>query len=175
MKKIILAIIFLIMSKSALCDVIFFPYPFTGISYSAELIASYESFKKSKNSTNIWAGCGFVGSMVYPSMKSFGFEVAVEWRHYFEPDQFKHTFISAYIGGAHMTDFGSFSSIGLVPGIKINYKANVTKTLVLEPYVSFSVPITRELTDYKNTIAFPALTVGARFGLNRLKDRRPKI
>jgi len=175
MKKVILIILFFILSKSAKCDVIFFPYPFTGVVYSAEVIYSFENLKKAKNTTNYWGGCGIVGSMVYASEKPlFGLEAAIERRHYFKPEKFNHFFISAYLGGAYMTDFGSFSSIGLVPGLKINYKANLTTNLVIEPYVSLSLPITHELTRYQDTLAFPALTFGARFGFNKLNDRRPK-
>jgi len=176
MKKTILVILFILSCKVVKCDVIFFPYPFTGFSYSTELIFSFENFKKAKNTTNYWAGCGIVGSLVYRYEKPlFGLETAIERRHYFKSDQFKHFFISAYIGGAYMTDFGYFSSIGLVPGFKINYKANLTTNLVLEPYISLSLPITHELTKYPDTIAFPALTFGARFGFNKLNDKRLKI
>jgi len=173
MKKITLLILLFIISSSAKCDVIFFPYPFTGISYSAELIYSFENFKKAKNTTNYWAGCGIVGSLVFTSEKPlFGLEAAIERRHYFKPEKYNQFFISAYLGSAYMTDFGSFSSIGLVPGLKINYKANVTKKLVLEPYISISLPITYELNKYHDTLAFPALTFGARFGFNKLNDKR---
>jgi hypothetical protein len=176
MKKAILIIFLLILSRSAKCDVIYFPYPFTGPCYSAELIYSIENFKKDKNTTNYCAGFGFVGSMIFTSEKpTFGLEVAIERRHYFRPEKYKHFFVSAYLGGAFMTDFGSFSSIGLVPGVKINYKANVITNLVLEPYFGFSVPITYELTKYRETLAFPALTFGVRLGFNKLNDRRLKI
>ena len=174
MKKTILIGLFLFISRSTICDVIFFPYPFTGISYSIELITSFESYKKAKSTTNYWAGSGLVGSVIYPSMKSFGIEAAIERRYYFKSNEFKHFFISAYIGGALMTDFGSFTTIGLVPGLKVNYKAYLTKKLVLEPYISFSVPITHELSNNDNNFAFPALTFGLRFGFNRLNDKRPK-
>lgn len=175
MRKAILVILFLIISRSAKCDVIFFPYPFTGVSYSAEFIFSFENFKKAKNTTNYWGGCGIVGSLVYTSEKPlFGLEAAIERRHYFKPEKFKHFFISAYLGSAYMTNFGSFSSIGLVPGFKINYKANVATNLVFEPYIGLSLPITHELTKYRDTLAFPALTFGARFGFNKLNNRRSK-
>jgi len=173
MKKTVFIILLLVISGSAKCDVIYFPYPFTGICYSAELIYSFENFRKAKNTTNYWVGCGIVGSVVFTSEKPlFGMEAAIEKRHYFRPEKFRHFFVSAYLGGAYMTDFGSFSSIGLVPGLKVNYKANLTSDLVLEPYISFSLPITHELTKYPDTIAFPAVTFGARFGFNRLNDKR---
>ena len=157
-----------------MCDVIFFPYPFTGICYSVELIYSFENYKKAKNTTNYWVGSGNVGSLVYTYEKPvFGLEAAIERRHYFKPYKFKHFFISAYLGGAYMTDF-SFSTIGIVPGFKINYKANLTTNLVFEPYISLSLPITHGVTKYSDTIVFPALTFGARFGFNRLNDRKSK-
>lgn len=176
MKKVILIVVIVIVSRSTKCDVIYFPYPFTGLSYSAELIYSFENIKKAKNTTNYWGGCGFVGSLLYTSDKPvFGFEAAIEKRHYFKSDKFKNFFLCAYIGSAYMTDFGLFSSIGLVPGFKINYKAKIIDNLVLEPYISLSLPITHEFTKYSHTLAFPALTFGARFGFNKLNDKRPKI
>jgi hypothetical protein len=73
-----------------------------------------------------------------------------------------------------MTEFKDFSSIGLVPGLKVNYKANLFSNFILEPYISLSVPITHQLTKYPDTIAFPALTFGARIGINRIKDKSRK-
>jgi hypothetical protein len=173
MRKAILIIFLLIISRSVKCDVLFFPYPFTGPCYSAELIYGFENFKKAKNTTNYWAGFGVVGSMLLTSEKpTFGLEAAIERRHYFKPDRYKHFFISAYLGSAFMIEFRSFSTIGIVPGVKINYKANVTTNLVLEPYLGFSVPITHELTRYRETLASPAITFGLRFGFNKLNNKR---
>ncbi|NLN30782.1 MAG: hypothetical protein GX158_06045 [Bacteroidales bacterium] len=172
MKKIILTTcLILLVSESAFSDVIYIPYPFTGVSYSAELIVSKENINRPKNTAVYWAGCGIVGSLL-SGESLFGLESAIEGRHYFKPDQFRHFFLSAYLGAAFMTDLESFSSIGLVPGIKINYKANIRAGLVLEPYISLSLPITRELTEYPENAIFPAITFGARFGFNRLNDKR---
>jgi hypothetical protein len=176
MKRIILILILTIKTMSANCDVIFFPYQYTLLCYSAELIYSHENIKKSKNTTNFWAGTGVVGSFLYLDMPTYGLELAIEKRHYFKPDQFKHFFISAYLGTAYMTNFNDISHLGLVPGLKINYKAQLTQKIILEPYVSLSLPITYDLQDTFGYVPFPVLTIGARFGLSNLKNKtRPKI
>ncbi|HVN58928.1 MAG TPA: hypothetical protein VMT63_11560 [Bacteroidales bacterium] len=174
MKKIILVSIFFTITRSATCDVIFFPYAFNGISYSLELISSRENFRKPYSSTDYWAGCGFVGSLIYPGMKSFGFETAIETRSYFKPDKYKHFFLSLYLGCALMTDLKSYSTIGFVPGFKLNYKSFLSRTLVVEPYISLSYPLTHSLSGYHENYSFPSLTFGARFGLNSLHDKRKK-
>jgi hypothetical protein len=162
-------------SFSSKCDVIHIPYPFTGICYSIEAIYSLESFKKPRNTSTFWVGFGHVGSIVETFEKPFfGLEAAIEKRFYFKPDKYKNFFVSAYLGTAYMTDFDDFSSIGLVPGLKLNYKIRLYSTIILEPYMSLSFPITRELSKYPDTIAFPALTFGARFGINKLKDKSKK-
>ena len=171
MKKLIFILILTIKTMSANCDVIFFPYQYTLLCYSAELIYSQENIKRPKNTTNFWAGTGVVGSFFYLDMPTYGLEVAIEKRHYFKADEFKKFFISAYIGAAYMTDFKNTSHIGLVPGVKINYKAQLTPKLILEPYVSLSLPITYDLRDTFGYFPFPALTIGARFGLSNMKNK----
>jgi hypothetical protein len=173
MKKVTFLLLFSITSLSSRCDVITFPDFFC---YSAELIYSFEKIKKPRNTTSYWGGVGCVGGLGYHNAgQSYGLEIAVEKRHYFKPDNFKTFFISAYLGSALMTEFESSSRICLVPGIKINYKVKITNELVLEPYFSISLPITHELTRYNENYVFPALTFGARFGINKLKDKRSKI
>jgi hypothetical protein len=171
MKRIALILLLMIKTMSANCDVIFFPYQYTLLCYSAELIYSHENIKKSKNTTNFWAGTGVVGSFLYLDKPTYGLELAIEKRHYFKPDVFKHFFISAYLGTAYMTNFNNTSHIGLVPGFKINYKAQLTPELILEPYVSLSLPITYDLQDSSGFVPFPALTIGARFGISNLKNK----
>jgi len=63
----------------------------------------------------------------------------------------------------------------LVPGIKINYKVKIANKLALEPYISISFPITHELTRYNENYIYPTLTFGARFGINKLKDKRSSM
>jgi hypothetical protein len=174
MKKIVLVFILLMVSTShANCDVIYFPYPFTGICYSLEATYSYERIKKPHATTTYWGGFGRVGSIFEEyNERIYGLEAAVERRYYFQSNKFKHFFLSAYLGTAFMTEFDNFSSMGLVPGLKVNYKANLFSNFILEPYISLSLPITHELTKYPDTIAFPALTFGARFGFEKLKDKR---
>ena len=171
MKKTILILILTIKTISANCDVIYFPYQYTLLCYSAELIYSQENIKRPKNTTNFWAGTGVVGSFFYLDMPTYGLELAIEKRHYFKADECKKFFISAYVGTAYMTNFNNTSHIGLVPGMKINYKAQLTPKLILEPYISLSLPITYDLLDSSGFVPFPALTIGARFGLSNLKKK----
>ena len=175
MKKTVILLLLTIKTISANCDVIFFPYQYTLFCYSAEFIYSSEKVKKPKNTTNYWAGVGVVGSFYYLDIPVGGLEFAVEKRHYFKPDIFKNFFISAYAGVAYMTDFNNISHIGLVPGFKINYKRQISQRLILEPYLSISLPLTYDLKDTSGYVPFPALTIGARFGLSKLKNEiKPK-
>jgi hypothetical protein len=169
MKKVIILVFLTAITFPALCDVIFFPYPFTGFCYSTEIIFSFEKVKKAKNTTDFWGGIGHVGSFIYRFEPTFGFELAIEKRHYFQPDKFKNFFVSAYLGTALMTQFENNYSIGIIPGCKINYKVQITEKLILEPYLSLSLPITYELNRYSHIIPFPALTIGVRFGLSKIK------
>jgi len=173
MKKVTILLLFSITSLSSRCDVITFG---DFLCYSAEFIYSFERIKKPRNTTSYWGGVGCVGGLGYHNAgQSYGLEIAIEKRHYFKPENFKYFFISAYLGSALMTEFESSSRICLVPGIKINYKVKITNKLVLEPYFSISLPITHELTRYNENYIYPALTFGARFGINKLKDKRSKI
>ena len=171
MKKAIIFILLLVKTSTANCDVIYFPYQYTIFCYSAELIYSFEKVKKTKNTTNYWGGIGVVGSFYFLEEPTYGLELAIEKRHYFQQDKFKSFFISAYIGTAYMTDFKYISDIGIVPGIKINYKAQISKKLILEPYLSLSLPITYDLKGSYRYTPFPAMTIGARFGLGKLKNK----
>ena len=173
MKKVTFFLLFIITSLSSRCDVITFG---DFLCYSAEFIYSFEKIKKPRNTTSYWGGVGCVGGLGYHNAgQSYGLEIAIEKRHYFQPDNFKYFFISAYLGSALMTEFESSSRICLVPGIKINYKVKITNKLVLEPYFSISLPIIHELTRYNENYIYPALTFGARFGINKLKDKTSKI
>ena len=169
MKRVIVLVLLNTLSLTAISDAIFFPYPFTGICYSAEIIYSFEKVKKVKNTTTFWGGVGHVGSFIYRFEPTFGLEMAIEKRHYFQPDKFNHFFISAYLGTALMTQFRDAYTLGLIPGCKINYKARITKKMILEPYLSLSLPITYELNRHSDILPFPALTIGARVGLCRIK------
>jgi len=164
---IILAVLFL--SLSAKCDVIFYPYQYALISYSVEFTYSYEIVKKIKSSTVFWGGVGTVGSLYYLNEPRAGLELAVERRRYFKPEQYKHFFISAYIGAAYMTDFGNNNDLGLVPGFKFNYKAQLSRSLVLEPYLGLSLPITLNLDHTGFYVPFPVATIGIRLGISKLK------
>ena len=171
MKKIAIPILLSILSLNSRGDVIHFPYPYTGACYSLELIYSYELACKPRKTTDYWFGFGKVGWLGPNSRSAYGFEIAAERRLYIEKDIFKHFFISAYLGAAYMTDFNYLSNIGLVPGVKFNFKAKIPLNIIVEPYASFSVPISYELKGSFIPIAFPSLTFGARFGLSKLRNK----
>jgi len=170
MKKTTILIAFLFVAISGRCDVIFFPYEYTVMSYSAELISCSEKVKTSRNTAVFWGGIGFVGPLYNFDKPFYGLELAFEKRHYFKPETFSHFFFSGYIGAAYMTDFKYFHDIGIVPGIKINFKACISAKTILEPYISLAVPVCYNLADRSGYVPFPVLTVGARFGLCKLKN-----
>jgi hypothetical protein len=170
MKKYFIIPFLLAGSISSHADVAFSPYPFTVFCYSAELIYNYEMVKNARNSTSLWGGAGFVGSFLYPDVPpAFGFEIAVEKRHYFKPEDFRHFFISAYLGSAFMMDNEKVKYFGVIPGLKINYKAQLSKILILEPYLSLSLPIYTNLNRIDTYPPLPVLTIGARLAFSKLK------
>ncbi len=169
MKRIFTIVSFILLSSHAKCDVIFFPYQYSLINYSIEFIYSYELANKAKNSTVFWGGVGTIGSFFFLDEPAAGLEIAFERRRYFKPEQYKNFFISGYIGAAYMTDFSNTHDLGLVPGFKLNYKAQLSKNLVFEPYVGISLPITIEMNDRHFYFPFPMATIGVRMGINTLK------
>jgi hypothetical protein len=175
MKRAISAFILITITVSANCDVIFFPKQYTVFSYSVELIYNSETLHKPKYTTCFWGGIGCVGSIYYIDEPTYGIEIAFEIRHYFKPDNFKHSFISGYIGAAYMTDFKSSYDIGIIPGFKINYKAHISPKTIIEPYISLSTPICYNIVDESGYVPFPTITVGARFGfsyiINKIKSK----
>ena len=159
----------------AKCDVIFFPRQYSLLCYSIEFTYSFEIAKKVKSSNVFWGGVGAVGSFIYLDEPRAGLELAVERRRYFKPEQFKHFFISGYIGVAYMTDFTNNNDLGLVPGFKFNYKASLSESLVLEPYLGLSIPITLNMDDAEFYFPYPVATIGIRFGISTLKSSKAKI
>lgn len=171
MKRILIVVLFLSATIIAYCDVIFYPTQKSFLSYSAELIYSFEKVNKPKTATSLWGGLGVVGSFNNLSEPAAGLEVAIERRHYFQENAFKHFFISGYLGAAYMTDFDYISDFGIVPGFKLNYKGQLTPQTVIEPYVSLSLPFTWETDDFDRYIPLPVITVGIRVGLCNLKTK----
>jgi hypothetical protein len=171
MKKYFVILFLILFNLPGYCDVIFTPLQYNFLSYSGEFIFSFENVKNSKNTTCYWAGAGFVGSLYYSGLPTFGIEVAAEKRHYFKPDYFKHFFISGYLGVAYMNNSDSDPYVGLIPGLKINYKAQLSQKLFLEPYLSLSVPLICDLQFRHAYVPIPILTVGARFGISILKNK----
>jgi len=164
----IIALFFLMLP--AKCDVIFFPYQYSLVNYSIEFIYSYELAKKIKSSTVFWGGIGTVGSFYYLDEPVAGLEIAVERRRYFKPELYRKFFISGYIGAAYMTDFSDTYNLGLVPGFKFNYKAQLSKNLVFEPYVGLSLPITFDMIYEEFYVPFPMATIGIRLGICSMKE-----
>ena len=172
MKKTLTILAFLSFTLYAKCDVIFFPIQYTYASYSFELIYSYEKVKGPKTSNVLWGGIGGVGSFFYAETPYYGIEFAVERRRYHRSDSFKNFFYSGYIGAACMTNLRDGYDLGVVPGLKINYKAQISNSIVLEPYLGISLPITMNM---HNTaffyVPFPVVTIGLRLGINQLKNK----
>jgi len=169
MKRILVAVIFLSTTLNVFCDVIFYPKQKSFLSYSAELVYSFEKVNKPKTTTCLWGGFGCVGSFNNFTEPAAGLEVAIERRHYFQENTFKHFFISGYLGAAYMTDFDYISDFGIVPGFKLNYKGQLSPQTVIEPYVSLSIPFTWETEDFDRYNTLPVITVGIRVGLCNLK------
>lgn len=69
-----------------------------------------------------------------------------------------------------MTEFKYAHDIGIIPGIKINYKAQISPKTIVEPYLSLSLPIIYDTKAISGFFPIPVLTVGARFGLFKLKN-----
>jgi hypothetical protein len=171
MKKILIAALFLFPALNAYCDVIYYPKQKSFLSYSAELVYSFEKVNKPKTTTSLWGGFGCVGSFNNFTEPAAGLELAIERRHYFQENTFKHFFISGYLGAAYMTDFNDISDFGIVPGIKLNYKGQLSPQAVIEPYVSLSVPLTWETEDFDSYTPLPVITLGIRVGLCNLKTK----
>jgi len=160
----------IIPALNAFCDVIYYPKPKSFVSYSAELIYSFEKVNKPKTTTSLWGGFGCVGSFKYLAEPAAGLELAIERRHYFQENTFKHFFISGYLGAAYMTDFNNISDFGIVPGFKFNYKGQLSPQAVIEPYVSLSIPFTWETEDFDSYVPLPVITIGIRIGICNLRD-----
>ncbi len=170
MKKIIIIVFLISKTVAANCDVIFALNPYRA--YSFEFIYSYEKVKKSKNTTDFWGGIGVIKSVFVTDITSYGLEIGVEKRHYFQSEKYNHFFISAFFNATYMTNFiyrqSSGNTIGIIPGFKINYKAQISHNTILEPYISLSFPLMIE--SKVGVFRIPMLTIGARFGLFKLKN-----
>ncbi|MEE4177834.1 MAG: hypothetical protein V2I46_10010 [Bacteroides sp.] len=175
MKKAIIIFLFLFQSFSAKPDVIYFPYQYAFLCYSIEAIYNYEIAMNPSNTLCLWAGGGMVGSFLFLPYPFLGLEGAVEFRHYSEAHAFRKFFISGYLGTAYVTNF-QLSSIGIIPGLKINYKFQNVPERLIEPYLSLSLPISYSLYASVRNYTFPVLTVGVRFGFSKLRNRLdPKV
>jgi len=71
-----------------------------------------------------------------------------------------------------MTDFKDASNIGIIPGFKINYKAEISSKLLLEPYISLSLPLTYDINETLGIKPVSVVTIGVRFGLFKLKNEK---
>jgi hypothetical protein len=172
MKKFIISFILISLSVASNCDVVFYPqYHHDQLCYSTELIYSFEKAKKTNWTTVFWGGAGCVGSLKSIGHPSYGLEIAVEKRYYFQKDNYKHFFASAYLGSAYMTDFKGASNFGIIPGIKINYKAEISRKLLLEPYISLSYPLSYDFKESTGIKPVPVVTLGVRFGLFKIKKQ----
>jgi hypothetical protein len=172
MKRIQLLLLIGLISCSAYCDAIFFPQPYVTFCYSAEFTFSQEKALKPKISRSLWAGAGLVGPFSFISGPTYGLEMAIERRHYFRPDSHKNFFISTYLGTALMSDFKYTNDIGVVPGLKFNHKAPLTKKLFIEPYLGLSLPLMYDFKIKAYLIPQPVITVGTRLCLIKHKTKK---
>lgn len=169
MKKCLLAILLAFSFLSARCDVIFFPRHYTLFSYSIEGVYSFEKIRNTKSTMMFWTGGGIVGSFLYLDEPAFGIEAAIERRRYFKPDSYKGFCFSGYLGVAIMKSTRYYSDLGIIPGLKLTHKSFLTPKVILEPYLSLSLPISFYLPDFNGYFPFPVLTVGCRVGIGKLK------
>ena len=163
-------IIFLLLAGNfnAQADVIFPPFV-KGIAISFEGIASYEMPISKFNTVNLWGGLGLVSPIDMSKHPAFGLEGALELRQYFSENTYKGFNLGLYIGLARMyypvfvrdntSTTNSFT--GLVPGLKLTYKAPITSLIVAEPYFSFSTPLFSGTTGW-------LFTFGIRVGFNKV-------
>jgi hypothetical protein len=172
MKRTIIILFAISAFSPAYCDVIFTPLQYNFFSYSGELVFNYEILTGPKKTTCYWGGAGVVGSITRKFSPTLGAEIAVEKRRYFERDSFKHFFLSSYLGLAYMWNPEIAPDwMGIIPGLKINYKAQISKRLVAEPYVSLSLPFTFDARLKNAYFPIPVFTIGARVGITKLKDK----
>ena len=68
-----------------------------------------------------------------------------------------------------MTNFSDRHDLGLVPGFKFNYKAQLSNSIVLEPYVGLSLPFAYDISNKLYYFPLPAATIGIRLGICKLK------
>jgi hypothetical protein len=171
MKKIILLVILITKTVAAKCDVIFALNPYRA--YSFGFIYGNENVNTIKNTTVLWGGIGVVKSVFVTDITSYGLELGVEKRHYFQSEKYNHLFISAFINATYMTNFiyrhSGGNTIGITPGFKVNYKAYISKKTILEPYISLSFPLMIYSTDFV-VFRIPMVTIGARFGMLKLRN-----
>ena len=71
-----------------------------------------------------------------------------------------------------MRGFDNYYEFGIVPGLKFNYKAQLSKGIFLEPYVSLSIPIVLSIDFHLDGIPFPEATIGVRIGFSTLRKSK---
>ncbi len=153
--------------NTARCDVIFFPFHYSLISYSFEAIVSYEKTIRPNTTLNYWAGGGMVSSFLYIDEPAFGVEGAVERRWYFKKERYKGLNFSGYCGTALMYNSWQGLNLGIVPGIKLTHKSLIKERLLVEPYISVSIPVSYNLKHTEFWLPFPVATVGLRVGIHK--------
>lgn len=173
-KKYCLVLIISLVTLTGSADVIFFPRQYSLFCYSAEFTLSLEKIAKQNATNTLWGGIGWVGSFQYFNQPVIGLEIAYERRHYFKSDSYKNLFISSYLGTAFMTDFENTKYIGIVPGLKINYKAIIKNNFLIEPYLSLSVPLIYDFPEFEGYVPFPVLTIGTRIGFGKVNPKTKK-
>ena len=178
-------ILLFICSFHAVADVIYSPYKQIGTVFSLEGIGSYEIPFTKYNTVDFWGGAGCIAPLDLIIHPAFGGEIAIEFRHYFKPEQFKKFNLGIYSGLATMrypyyhNDHVSRyeSSLGFVPGLKLTYKHRFKSALVTEPYLGCSMPWYTEgslkLSDLvTNSNSEFMITLGIRIGFNIVHQKK---
>jgi hypothetical protein len=174
-----LVIFLLLLSFQVRGDIIFFPFYKGLYSYSIEGIYSFEKNITKRMTKSYWCGTGIVGNFFYPQYHAEGLEAGFELRRYFKKDKYKGLNIGIYFGPAFMvTGHQQFKEderiiyFGVIPGLKLTYKAKVFKSFYTEPYLSASIPWYINMSD--NKYHQPSLeayfTIGVRICFIKFKN-----
>jgi hypothetical protein len=166
-KKSYIPIILLFFPVFVYGDVIFPAPEYAGLAYSMEVIYNQEKIRTLNRTVCHWLGIGMIIPHRSPDHYFFGFEDAYEGRYYFGHN-YKGLFVSYYAGIAVITDFTETVDLGLVPGIKLNWKIIPNRNTSVEPYLGISVPFAAKILNWFVYIPIPTLTVGIRIGWDKL-------
>ena len=171
MKKFIILLLLFLKFSAGHSDNYFLPVRYTGFFSSAELAAIYEWTRNPGNTLGASAGFSFVDPLCNKDHPVGIVQLMLEGRQYLESSNFRHFFISGFLSAVYVTDFTRVKNVGIIPGLKINYKSQISNSLVLEPYLGLSLPFICDIENFNPSLPFPALTIGIRFGFSKIMDK----